>query len=194
MQLRIIDNLQAYDEAQVMRLMDDLPPWRRDAAMRYRFLSGKRECALAYLTLCQVLKEEYGINFQPTFTYSDKGKPSLLELPELHFSMSHCSEAVGVLVDERPCGFDIEGFRKAKDALVRYTMNDDEEAAIRSADRPDEVFTMLWTRKEAVGKLHGTGIADDLKQMLSADSLCGIALQTTVCSSYIYTTARLQEE
>lgn len=193
MHLRIIDNLQAYDEEAVNRFIMELPAWRREVALKFRFLEGRRESALAYHALCDLLRKDFGVAFQPSFAIDEHGKPSLVELPHLHFSLSHCQEAVGCLIDNRPCGLDIERIRPTKESLIRYTMNDEEVAQIMADEHPDEAFTRLWTRKEAVGKLRGVGICDDLKLMLSCEQLVGIELHTEIHEGYVVSVARMQE-
>ncbi len=65
-----------------------------------------------------------------------------------------------------------------KDSLVKYCMNEEEYQQIFSAPNPDEAFITLWTRKEAVFKLKGTGINDDIKDILSPRNTEGICIQT----------------
>ena len=53
-----------------------------------------------------------------------------------------------------------------RDALAHYTLCDEEYNRVMSADDPDAEFTKLWTRKEALLKLTGEGITDDIKTVL----------------------------
>lgn len=192
MHLKIIDNLQAYDEEAVVRLIDELPAWRREVALKFRFLEGRRESALAYHTLCQLLREDFGVDFQPTFVLAEHGKPSLAELPQLHFSLSHCKDAIGCIIDTYPCGIDVESIRPTKESLIRYTMNDEEVAQILAAEDSDAAFTRLWTRKEAVGKLRGVGIGEDLHQMLAPERIDDIELHTEMCEKYAISVATMK--
>ena len=176
----------------VSSLVNQLPSWRREQALKFRHLNGQVDCALSYLLLCQLLREEYGIIDQPTFIYAENGKPSLAEFPDLYFSISHCKMAVGCLLSTRPCGLDIEYIRKAKEDLVRHTMSPQEVESIFSSRFPDIAFTRLWTQKEAVLKLKGTGIVDDLHSVLNPDRLQGIEIQTVEnpYMGYVYTIAK----
>jgi phosphopantetheinyl transferase len=58
-------------------------------------------------------------------------------------------------------------------------MNEEECHQIFSSSRPDVTFIRMWTQKEAVLKLNGTGITDHLQQVLLPQNLEGIHLSTT---------------
>ena len=173
----------------VSSLVNQLPSWRREQALKFRHLNGQVDCALSYLLLCQLLREEYGIIDQPTFIYAENGKPSLAEFPDLYFSISHCKMAVGCLLSTRPCGLDIESFRIDCSSIITYAMNPDEAHLIQSSSDPNLEFIRLWTQKEAILKCKGTGIADNLKNALAPASLQGYELKTTVKDGYVYSTA-----
>lgn len=189
--LCINDHIADLGEEQTEKLINSLPEWRREQALRYKHLQGRRECAAGYIELLRGLRLRFGIEGMPTFTFNEHGKPFLKEHPDVHFSISHCKEAVGCYVCDRPCGLDIEHIRKAKEELVRHTMSLQETESIFSSRFPDIVFTRLWTQKEAVLKLAGTGIVDDLHCVLAPERLQGIELQTVEnpYKGYIYTIA-----
>lgn len=176
----INDHIEDLSEAQTDRLIASLPEWRRDIALRFKHLQGRRECAVGYIELLRGLRLRFGIKGMPAFAYNEHEKPILKEHPDIYFSISHCKEAVGCFVSNRPCGLDIECIRKAKDGLVRYTMSPAEVEHIFSSPSPDITFTSLWTQKEAVLKLWGTGITDDLHHVLAPEKLRGIRLETIV--------------
>ena len=190
--LCINDHIADLGEEQTEKLINSLPEWRREQALRYKHLQGRRECAAGYIELLRGLRLRFGIEGMPTFNFNEHGKPFLKEHPDVHFSISHCKEAVGCYVCDRPCGLDIEHIRKAKEELVRHTMSLQETESIFSSRFPDIVFTRLWTQKEAVLKLAGTGIVDDLHCVLAPERLQGIELQTVEnpYKGYIYTIAK----
>ena len=187
----INDHIEDLSEAQTARLIASLPEWRRETALRFKHLQGRRECAVGYIELLRGLRLRFGIGGMPAFAYNEHDKPFLKEHPDVHFSISHCKAAVGCLVSNRPCGLDIECIRKAKDGLVRYTMSPEEVENIFANSCPDIAFTRLWTQKEAVLKLLGTGITDDLHHVLEPERLQGIRLKTVEnpYRGYIYTIA-----
>ena len=158
------------DELDLEQVAAELSDQRREQMMRYKQELGRRLCAAAYLLLREGLRREYGIEEPPVFEYGEHGKPSIVGHPEIHFSLSHCREAVACVVSDRPVGIDVESVvRRYKEGLVAYTMNEQERQLIAAAPQPDVAFTRLWTMKEARLKLTGEGITDDLKQAL-ADS------------------------
>lgn len=146
-----------------------LPAWRRAQALRYKHQRGQAECALSYLLLCRALRER-DIEVQPTFDYGENGKPRLLELPDVHFNLSHCKTAVVCTVSEEPVGVDVETLGRYSERLARYTMNEKELAEIARSSDHDLAFTRLWTMKEATMKLTGEGISTNVRDVLAAHS------------------------
>ncbi len=184
--LLIDDQIQDYSPSQIAQWMDELPEWRRRQALAFRHDSGQRQSLLAYRLLCQGLREAYGIMEQPTFVYNEHGKPSLpptggnasqaLALGSLrrrkgeglHFSLSHCKEGVCCAISDRPVGIDIESAtRHIPESLIDYTMDPSEQSLIRGSADPGRTFLRLWTQKEAVFKRMGTGLRDDIRDILS---------------------------
>lgn len=169
-------SLKTYTEADLKRDLLKLPQWRREKALRYRHFGGQAECTLSYLLLLDALHREYGIASMPTFVENEHGKPSLQEFPHIHFNISHCHSAVACAVDDRPVGIDVEDLGRYREGLAAYCMNDVEISMTGSSDM---AFTRLWTQKEAVFKLQGTGIRDNIKDILLPENTCDIEITTT---------------
>ena len=173
--------------------MEALPEWRRMLAMGFRHESGRRENALAFIELMRGLRAEYGMTDIPRFEYNQHGKPSLTGCPHIHFSISHCRVAAGCLISDVPCGFDVERIRKVSDNMIAHSMNLKEQEIIGSSPWPELAFVRLWTRKEALYKLWGTGIDDGLREVLCSPMAKGVALRTTenAADGYVMTEAFL---
>ena len=140
---------------------------RRRLALRYRQEHDRRLSLAVYLLLMEALEKEYDIHTPQEFVFGPHGKPTLKDHPDIHFNISHCKDAVACAIDDSPVGIDIESVGRYKDELARYTMNDEEIATIAAAEDPEVVFIELWTKKEAATKLVGTGITDNLKEILT---------------------------
>ena len=96
-------------------------------------------------------------------------------------------------ISNRPVGIDVESVSHYKESVARYTMSQQEMDQILHADRLAVMFTRLWTMKEAVLKLSGEGLRDNLKEVL-ADVDC-LNIQTIVSEDkrYVYSVAREKE-
>ena len=184
MKVYIDDCIQDYPRELIDRWIGELPQWRRDVVLRFRHDAGQRQSLLAYRLLCQGLRDDWGIAEAPAFQYNEHGKP-MMEGP--WFSLAHCKEAVACIIDDKPCGIDIESRgRKLTESVVRYSMNEDEQREIHEAADPQLAFLRLWTRKEAVLKLIGTGIRDDMKDVLTA---CPYQVETRESERYVLSLA-----
>ena len=145
MKILVDDHINDYLPEQIALWTAELPLWRREKVEAIRHDAGRRQSLLAYRLLCQGLREEYGITEPPTFLYGEHGKP-FLHAPHsaLHFSLSHCRTAVACIIDERPCGIDIESTgRKVSDSLIHYSMNNEEQAKIAHSIDKSRTFLRL---------------------------------------------------
>jgi 4'-phosphopantetheinyl transferase len=171
----IFDDMTQITETEVQRMLPLVDEQRRNEALRYKHLFGQFACLKSWLMLKELLKP-LGIN-DLKMDYNKHGKPYLRHYPNIHFNLSHCKNGIAVVVDFSPVGIDIESFRKDNIALVHKTMNPAEAEWIHSSTDPVETFTQFWTKKEAVVKLRGTGIIDDLHHVLDGE---GYRLETHV--------------
>lgn len=174
------------DDFDLQAALPEISEQRRLQALRFKFERGQRTCVLAYLLLKKALREEYGLTENPLFEYGPHGKPFIVGHPEIHFSLSHCREAVACAVSDRPVGIDVESVRRYKEDVVRYAMSDKEQQLIAAAERPDVAFIRLWTMKEARLKLTGEGITNDLKSALDGGSWQFTTVER-LDKNYIYT-------
>lgn len=182
---------------------------RREVALRFKFTFGRFTCLKSYVMLQQLVQEifveteERWLPLQRrlkewngNFVYNEHDKPFMQNalgerIEGVDFSISHCKNAIAVVLSDRPVGVDVESFRHAEEALLRRTMNPEEQADVCAAIDPAEAFTRLWTRKEAVLKLRGTGLVDDLHSVLLPNPGLPVTLRTTVDreKQYVWTLA-----
>ena len=175
----ILDDMAQCTEQEVVRLLGVVSEQRRAQALAYKHLHGQYCCLKSYEMLMHLLHATpYACHTPPTFLYNEHGQPRIEGGP--CFSISHCKNAIAVAISHSPIGIDIEHLRTAKPELVARTMNQREQERIWQSENPDWAFTELWTQKEAVLKMLGTGITslDGIKNTLVA--LDNIELQTKV--------------
>lgn len=205
----LFDDMSQCTDAEVERLLPLVSAQRREVALRFKFTFGRYTCVKSYSMLQQVVHEilaetdERWLPLQQRlkewngdFAYNEHEKPFMQNalgerIEGVDFSISHCKNAVAVAVCDRYVGVDVESFRHAEEPLLKRTMNPDEQAEVRTAADPDEAFSRLWTRKEAVLKLRGTGLVDDLHEVLLPNPELPITLETTVNreKQYVWTLA-----
>ena len=102
------------------------------------------EYTLGRYLVTKLAKEKF--NFvNPEIITDEKGKP-FFKNSKLHFSISHSKNMVGVVMDNAPCGLDIE-LKKLRDLkkLSKYFNREFENL---------EDFYKFWTLKEASYKIN----------------------------------------
>lgn len=100
------------------------------------------------------------------FSRTSAGKPYLAlsdsKDPQVLFNLSHCDElfvcAISTCGD---IGVDIESSRRSNqfEKIAAHYFSEQEKIFLEEqADHFDQRFTQLWTLKEAIGKMRGTGV------------------------------------
>lgn len=173
--ISIFDDMVQVTESEVRRMLPLVDEQRREEALRYKHLFGQFACLKSWLMLQDLLKPLEIKDLK--MVYNEHGKPFLVHYPEVFFNLSHCKNGIAVAVDFSPIGIDIESFRNSNLALLSKTMNAIETEWILASADPVETFTQYWTKKEAVVKMRGTGIIDDLHHVLDGE---GYRLETHI--------------
>ena len=151
----------------VQAMLPRVSEQRRAQALQFKHAFGQYACLKSYLMLQDLLREHYGIEGDLVFSYNEHGKPMLKEVSNIHFSISHCKEAIAVAVADRPVGIDVETLRMPSEALAEKVMDKGEKLRFDISDTPEDFFTAIWTAKEAVMKCRGTGIVmEELPEIL----------------------------
>ena len=136
----------------------------RDRASRFRRPDDAEHYLSAHGALRLILSDALGCNPHALrFGAKSEGKP-VLEGETLEFNLSHSGNVALVAVSSaRQVGVDVEQLRSLPDldSLAARVCNESELASIMGlaqADR-ERAFFALWTRKEAMAKATGEGIA-----------------------------------
>ena len=187
-------------EEAVQRMLPMVSAQRREQALRYRHTFGQFCCLKSWMMLKGLvdkwmsgLADEKVDGLMDEWEYNEHGKPTFRLSPlasRLYFSISHCKTGIAVVLDDHPVGIDIESIRKADEELIERTMNAEEKAQIMAKGQEDgraRAFTRLWTQKEAVVKMLGTGIQSF--EQLQRLQLSAFRIQTFEKEKYIYSIA-----
>ncbi len=158
-----------------------LPEWRRKQTLAIKPHVGRVLSTEAFLLLADALREEYGMEQVPEFSYNVHGKPFFRDYPQISFNLSHCRTAAMCVVADRNVGCDIETLnRKVCEGVLARCFNEEEILSVRSSENPQVEFVRLWTQKEAVGKCRGEGITDFAPYSLLPQNLRNFSLECRV--------------
>lgn len=136
----------------------------RARATRFRFDIHRRRFAVGRAALRLLLADAIGEDPSQLLIGEGRyGKPFTPGREDLGFNLSHSEGTALIALGERPCGVDIECFRPFGEpqALARrlYTPREIEEMPAFADPTYMRAFLTIWTRKEAVLKAIGSGLA-----------------------------------
>ena len=160
--------LNKYTDEQFLIHLSSLPIWRREKALQYKKFDDRKRSVLAFVLLQRALREEYSIIEFPEFVYNEFGKPSLPNLP-IHFSLSHCKDAVACAVSNHNIGIDVENIVPYDHDVARRICSTAELEILEQGKDRDVDFIKLWTVKEAISKHDGRGISMLYNQISDKD-------------------------
>lgn len=135
-----------------------------ERAARFRLPQDRRRFILARGLLRELLASRLDAKPETLrFEYGEHGKPALAGTP-LHFNLSHSHErALYALSPTAGVGVDIEYLRRRADhaALSARYFTPEEQARYTATTESERArfFFERWTRKEAVAKASGVGLA-----------------------------------
>jgi 4'-phosphopantetheinyl transferase len=99
------------------------------------------------------------------FDYSARGKPSLVEAPEIQFSLAHSGgQLIYAIGRGRAVGVDLEHISADLNDLPfrSFTPNEQQRLNILSPERRAALFYRYWVRKEALLNATGEGLTRPL--------------------------------
>lgn len=159
----IFDRLEQFTEEDMRKALFLLPKERRLRTERIRHLKDRKLSVLSCLLLFYGLRREYGISRLPEFDYGEHGKPHFRDYPYIHFNFSHCRQGAACIIADREAGIDMQDVRPFKRLTAERVCSERELEKLINSENPEEEFAKLWSMKECMGKLLGTGINGDFK-------------------------------
>lgn len=162
-------------------LLGLIGPQRRERILRRRVKQNADNMLIGEILAKTVIKKTFGIDIKKQeFAYTEHGKPYLLGFFDIHFNISHSAEYVACGVYDKPVGVDIQKIGEYNPDVAKRVCSEAELKQIEESFDKASEFTKLWTKKEAVIKMRGTGIAGgDIKNCLA-----GIDVQSEKMGDY----------
>lgn len=159
-------------ESEVDRMAETLSADERARAAAFRVAGKKDRFIVAHAGVRSILGREIGRPpAEVEFRHGPNGKPELLGLRDVRFSLSH-SHDVAVLAVGRgfEIGVDVERLRHVDDVdriAKRFFAESESQMVDRaSGEIRDRLFMRLWTCKEAYLKATGDGLSRPLADVV----------------------------
>jgi 4'-phosphopantetheinyl transferase len=107
---------------------------------------------------------------------SPKGKPFFANCPDIFFNISHSQTTLAVAFSRNEIGFDIENIHRHRSSSAiakRFFTKQEIELCDRENQVSPDMFLRIWTAKEAMLKLSGTGISGGLNSAVYLNESSG---------------------
>ncbi len=119
---------------------------------------------LLYDALCVSLGLPVGFTSPFSIGYGEKGKPYLLQYPEIYFNLSHSGAYVCLAVGDQPMGVDIQEQTEIREGIAErfFTASDKQKLSECRREERQKLFFRMWSIKESYLKFTGTGISRGL--------------------------------
>ena len=122
----------------------------------------KQNFLISRILLRLSLKSFYNLDEIPSFIFGSYGKPYFIKEPQLFFNLSHSGNYIGIAFSDNEMGLDIECIKQRKNfgALCEKVLSESEIKFLEALSDTDKLnlFTLLWTAREALLKDSGLGL------------------------------------
>jgi 4'-phosphopantetheinyl transferase len=139
-------------------------------ATSFKFEKDKKTFVIAHAILRKILSFYFNVKPDEIFFLNEQnGKPFVQSVnvvskqTDIQFNLSHSANGFAIAIQlHLPVGIDMEKIVSQQDhsIIVSDFFTIEEKAAIAAAPNPTELFYYIWTKKEAIAKMNGEGIAD----------------------------------
>ena len=139
-----------------------LPYDRKQKTLRYRKETDRSNCVISYMLILYSAYRAFGI-VNPEIAETKYGKLYLVDYPEVHFNISHCSRGCVCAVSDYEIGVDIQDIRPISESVAEHCCCEAELQLLKESIDPTSAFVKMWTMKESYLKMKGRGITVDLR-------------------------------
>ena len=152
---------------------------KRARISRYKHIRDRKLSVCAEMLAKKAIAEKFSVSpYDVELSANDKGKPFCKNF-DIELSLAHSGDYAVCAVSGAPVGIDIQKIVPYKQGTAVKVCSEAElEAIEKSGDRAAE-FIKLWSKKEAVLKMQGTGVIRSMK-----DCLDGQRVETLRFSDY----------
>lgn len=161
-------------EEEILYLKSFLSEGEIKRTSRFAFIEHANRYAAAHGFLRLLLSKYLKVSPQEIELSEAPGQKPAIRIPvsSLKFNISHSEEKILIAINESDeIGVDIEKVKKDFNIqeIIQSKFSKEEQRQINNAQNKTELFYKFWTRKEAVLKTSGEGIADQLEKINVSD-------------------------
>jgi 4'-phosphopantetheinyl transferase len=142
----------------------------KNISSRFRFEQDRKRFTAGRYALRLLLSKYLSTDLSEISIIAEPGQKPFVSIPSnhIHFNISHSGEWVLIAFANQEVGIDIEMANPAFEFhdLLEEHFSEEEQQFIKDSGDPSSTFFYLWTRKEALTKAWGTGLQENLKQIL----------------------------
>lgn len=148
------------DESTFDYFLKYVQPTKREHILKQRIKQNATNMLIGEILAKVAIKKTFGIDIEKQeFACNEYGKPYLSNYPDVHFNISHSGKYVVCVVSDKPVGIDIQKISEYNPTVAKRVCTGQELKRIESSADKSSEFIKLWTQKETVIKMHGTGIS-----------------------------------
>ncbi len=148
-------NIATFSEKDLFKMLSVLPQMEQDGILRYIFPKDRLLKATGRMLLQHYFLKR-NIRVGDKISYTEKGKPFIEG--EIKFNISHSGSVVVVVFSPYEVGVDIELIRDSVPDVKDF-LHPEEARHLALNHNKAEIFYRIWTKKEALLKAKGVGIA-----------------------------------
>ena len=142
--------------------MARVPESRQEKVKAFTHEEGKLLSLGVGILLYRALEERGIDGSHARIMTGEFGKPYLLDYPEIQFSLSHADPWAMCAISDVTVGCDVERMNRVNEKLAKRLLHPSEAAELpgqKDSKAWDELFTLIWTRKESYVKATGQGLS-----------------------------------
>lgn len=146
-------------------LSEVLPQGDRERLGAIKNAAARNDTLLGRLLLRAALYEVYGVSAADAVIRTKaNGKPYLLDIPDIHFGISHTETCVVCAVSPIPVGIDAQSGGRHNRIITHLFSDREREYVLEDGAVSEERFLRIWTMKESLVKLTGEGISGNFRR------------------------------
>lgn len=192
----------ADDDSGSMEKPDYISDSRWEKLQCLKNTADKRRSLTAGYLLHQMCKEMHIAN--PSYGYSEKGKPYLTGHDDISFNISHSGDYVVLAYQKgkEPVGIDIQQIRSIRDSMKKRILHEQEQIPEYISKEETKFLNRIWAVKESYVKMTGDGLTYDLRnvyvdfenrRIIDKDTECAVFIEKEPLPGYVMAVCTTKE-